>query len=808
MIRTHLPPILAAVAILAMACSQGPTGPAAGGAALPSAPFVISSPVPNPSATAPAAAGAHLVAPMTVYISLPSGTFPTGISANIQVSRTGSTATVTVLNGGFDPVAVIASVGDTVTATVTTSGTDSPITHSFTVPDASSPVVIRTDPPGNKRDVPLNANLVIVFSEPIAPTTLTTTTVQLKNGSAAVGGQLAFANGAHTTAVFQPSGLLAANTNYSVVVTSGIRDQSGEALAGNVSVQFTTGTTIAIAPVASVTLSVSSTTTPVGSTVPLSVTLKDSVGNILTGRTVTWSSSVPTVATVSATGLVTAIMAGASVVTATSEGMQGTMSILVLAPPGIGPVASVTVTPSAPILGIGGVQLLTANLLNAVGSPLTGRAVVWRSSVPSVATVGFDGTVVAVALGTTVITANSEGIEGIATISVSSTPSSRLTFASVSPAGFHTCALTTTGAAYCWGRNDYGELGDGTTTSRAVPIAVTGGHTFVQITAGHDHTCGITTTGAAFCWGLSGYGQTGSDGPRGVPAAVAGGLQFSTIGAGDEATCGVTTSAEAYCWGFGSYGQLGRDTTQAAPSCQAGLVAVCAVPSRVAADLAFAQVSPGGNVTCGQTTLGAAYCWGLNNVGQMGIGNNTGPQECTADLSDGGPPDVEAFPCGVVPAPVIGGIAFRTVVGMESGACGLSVTGQAYCWGSNRSGDLGAGATTGPQVCLVGPGGVAEPCSMMPIAVAGGFVFTHLTAAGTEACGLTNSGSAYCWGPPASPTAVPGGLSFATITAGLGPTCGLTTTGSLYCWGSNQYGELGTGSTANSGVPVKVAGQQ
>ena len=161
------------------------------------------------------------------------------------------------------------------------------------MPDASPPVVIRTDPPGNKRDVPLNANLVIVFSEPIAPTTLTTSTVQLRNGNSAVDGQLGFANDAHTAVVFQPSGLLAANTNYSMVVTStsGIQDQSGNPLVANVSVQkftTTTATTTTVAPVASVTLSVTATTATIGSTVPLTVVAGSRIlpAATLTGRTV------------------------------------------------------------------------------------------------------------------------------------------------------------------------------------------------------------------------------------------------------------------------------------------------------------------------------------------------------------------------------------------------------------------------------------------------------------------------------------------------------------------------------------------
>jgi len=69
--------------------------------------------------------------------------------------------------------------------------------------------------------------------------------------------------------------------------------------------------------------------------------------------------------------------------------------------------------------------------------------------------------------------------------------------------------VTTAGAAYCWGDNDNGQLGDGTTTPRAGPVAVLGGLTFVAVGAGDAHTCGITTAGAAYCWGFNGNGQLG-----------------------------------------------------------------------------------------------------------------------------------------------------------------------------------------------------------------------------------------------------------------------------------------------------------
>jgi alpha-tubulin suppressor-like RCC1 family protein len=140
-----------------------------------------------------------------------------------------------------------------------------------------------------------------------------------------------------------------------------------------------------------------------------------------------------------------------------------------------------------------------------------------------------------------------------------------LTFAQVSAGEYHSCGVTTAGAAYCWGRGYSGELGDGTTTyARSSPVAVQGGLTFAQVSAGAHYSCGVTTVGAAYCWGDNGGGQLG-DGTtttdRTSPVLVRGGLTFAQVSAGSGFTCGVTLDGVAYCWGENIYGQLGNGTT-------------------------------------------------------------------------------------------------------------------------------------------------------------------------------------------------------------------------------------------------------
>jgi len=177
--------------------------------------------------------------------------------------------------------------------------------------------------------------------------------------------------------------------------------------------------------------------------------------------------------------------------------------------------------------------------------------------------------------------------------------------------------VTTSGAAYCWGSNAFGQLGDGTTTQRLVPTPVAGGLTFTAVSAGWWHTCGITTSGAAYCWGNNGFLGDGTNTGRLVPTPVAGGLTFTTLSAGPGETCGVTTSGAAYCWGYNAFGQLGDGTT-----------ANRLIPTPVAGGLTFTAVSAGVEVetghACGVTPGGAAYCWGASNgAGALGDGTTT-----------------------------------------------------------------------------------------------------------------------------------------------------------------------------------------
>jgi hypothetical protein len=137
--------------------------------------------------------------------------------------------------------------------------------------------------------------------------------------------------------------------------------------------------------------------------------------------------------------------------------------------------------------------------------------------------------------------------------------------ASISAGFDNACAVTTSGAAYCWGDNSNGQLGNGSTTNSLVPVAVTGLSSGVaSISAGNGLTCAVTTSGAAYCWGWNGEGDLGIGSTTGslVPVAVTGlSSGVASISAGFLHTCAVTTSGAIYCWGHNSNGELGNGST-------------------------------------------------------------------------------------------------------------------------------------------------------------------------------------------------------------------------------------------------------
>jgi alpha-tubulin suppressor-like RCC1 family protein len=302
-----------------------------------------------------------------------------------------------------------------------------------------------------------------------------------------------------------------------------------------------------------------------------------------------------------------------------------------------------------------------------------------------------------------------------------------INFAQVSAGGSHTCALTSAGVAYCWGYNGYGQLGDNTTTRSDTPVAVavTGGMTFSSISAGGSHTCGVSGT-SLYCWGYDGVGQLGDDAAladKHVPTLVAG--SWASVSAGGYHTCARTTGGDLYCWGYDSYGQLGNDAS----------LTNSPTPVVVAGGQTWTSVDASYYHTCAVNASGAGYCWGYN-YGRLGADTTTYPVNVTRPT----------------PIPVFGSLTWSTIKTGWGHSCGITTTGDAYCWGnSNGSGQLGNG-TYDPSPLRVG---------------------------------------------------VSGGLTFSSITAGSDHTCGRVGS-AVWCWGYNGYGQLGDGSRLSKNVPVQI----
>jgi alpha-tubulin suppressor-like RCC1 family protein len=339
--------------------------------------------------------------------------------------------------------------------------------------------------------------------------------------------------------------------------------------------------------------------------------------------------------------------------------------------------------------------------------------------------------------------------------------------------GSHTCALTVSGGVKCWGYNDYGQLGDSTTTSKTTPVDVTGLSSGVAgISAGNSHTCAVTTAGSVKCWGMDSDGQLGDGGAnwkKSTPVDVTGlNSGVSVVTAGGRHTCALTTAGGVKCWGYNGYGQLGDGSSSQMKSTP---VDVTGLDSDVTA------IYGGGGHTCALIT-GDVKCWGLNDYGQLGDGTTTNKS---------------------TPIDVIGldnGLAAITTG--NSHTCSLNTTGGVKCWGWND--------TTNKST----------PVDVMGL----GSDMTAIAAGGWYTCGLSMTDGVKCWGwndfgqlgdgsttnraTPVNATGLSSGINI--IDGGWAHTCVLSTTGGVRCWGRNRTGQVGDGTTTDKSIPVDVVG--
>jgi alpha-tubulin suppressor-like RCC1 family protein len=340
------------------------------------------------------------------------------------------------------------------------------------------------------------------------------------------------------------------------------------------------------------------------------------------------------------------------------------------------------------------------------------------------------------------------------------------------------CALLNTGSIQCWGINQFGQLGNGTTTQSLNPVSVTGIANATSLSSTYEHSCAIVGGGVQ-CWGNGGYGQLGNNSlssssipvtPNGLSANV------TAIGVGNISSCAVVSGA-LQCWGSNQFGQLGNGEliSSANPATVAGLTS------------GVTAISLGYDHACA-TVSGGVQCWGDNYYGEVGI-SGTSPFQMYPTV----PQQTIAAASGATA--IAGGAYFGCAV----------VSGGVQCWGQNTNGQLGTNSTTS----------TTSPVQVQGLAASSGV--TQIVTGQSHSCALVNGGI-QCWGINSVgqlgdgttntryvPVAVSGLNSGVTsITAGYQHTCALSNSGALYCWGSNTYGQLGNNSTTNSLSPVQV----
>ncbi len=620
-----------------------------------------------------------------------------------------------------------------------------------------------------------------------------------------------------------------------------------------------TWSAVRLEAIGSVTVTPSTATLFPAGTVQLAGALADAQGNRVFFRQVTWSSDKPGVATVSTSGLVTAVVPGSATVTASSGGKSGSAAVSVLVP-----IASVTVTPPTDTIAPGASVQFTATPRDAAGNPLTGRAVTWSSTNPTAASLGGTGLALGgSAGGVTTIIASSEGVTGRARLTVSTRVAGNVAgewtfveqftvyddFGNLVPlcndAG--SFVLNQTGFTFDGSAGQTGDcateaprpIADGVISDQSVSFFTGVCQYYVTLTTAPD-----SLNGGASC----------TDGSTASIKAVRAAPPASITVTPDAATilsgttlqltavvrdaAGHTLYTHPVTWtsdngavaavtssGVVSGASVGTATITAAADPASAASAITVAPP-----VQFISVRGGYWSTCGLTAAGTAYCWGYNGFGELGNSwtpKSPWPLGVSAGLTF---TSVAAFffhSCGLtsvgaaycwgeggllgdgrsvsssMPQAVSGGLLFSSITGGEYHTCGLTAAGVAYCWGTNDHGQLGDGSLNN---------------STVPVAVAGGLTFTAIDAGANQTCGLTAGGQAYCWGrndlgslgdgtfvDRLVPVAVVGGFSFAAINTEYA-TCALTAAGAAYCWGYGGNGQLGNGSSANSAVPVKVAG--
>ena len=344
-------------------------------------------------------------------------------------------------------------------------------------------------------------------------------------------------------------------------------------------------------------------------------------------------------------------------------------------------------------------------------------------------------------------------------------------------AGNFSLALGSDGNAYAWGDNNYGQLGNGTTSysGQATPVMVRkpdrktypdlpADFTYLQVSAGWMHSLALGSDGNVYAWGYNYYGQLG-DGTRTerhAPVRVKkpdrktytdlpADFTYLQVSAGAGHSLALGSDGNAYAWGRGTFGELGTTSN--------GYYADSSVPVRVrdpanptdtSKGLQATQVSAGGDYSLAVGSDGYAYAWGLNYYGQLG-NNSSGSNQNPVPVRVRDPADTSKA------------LQATQVSAGDYHSLAVSSDGYAYAWGYNSYGQLGNNSS--------------GSSSSVPVRVR----------------------------DPASPTDASKGLQAAQVSAGWQHSLAVGSDGNAWAWGNNQYGQLGDNSTSSKSAPVPVS---